>query len=219
MQPIARPLLRDEAYRVIRDAIVSGTLAPGEVLRDQTLATRLGLSRTPVREALARLAEEGLVESKPNAYTRVTPLAHRDVRDAYVVLRTMHELAAREAAARITAEQVATMREANARFAAALDAGDVPAALAADDELHGVLVRATGNRALAAAVERLLPLVRRLERLRFGSLPGRRSIRDHERLIRACAAGDVATAVKLTNENWATLGDQIARAFEYEEQR
>ncbi len=214
MQNISRPLLRDEAYRTLRDAIVSGDLAPGEVIRDGDLAERVGLSRTPVREAIARLVDEGLVESKPNAYTRVTPLVRRDVHDAYVVLRTLHELAAREAVARMTPDNLTAMRAANERFAEALRARDVEAAMAADDDLHGVLVVASGNRALAAAIERLAPLVRRLERLRFGSLPGRQSVRVHKQIIAACAAGDAATAATLTAENWSTLGEQIARAFE-----
>ncbi|GAA4626399.1 GntR family transcriptional regulator [Actinoallomurus vinaceus] len=204
-----RSLLRDQAYRMLRDAIVDGDLAPGEIIRDGELAERVGLSRTPVREALARLSDEGLVETKPHAYTRVTPLVVRDVRDAYVVVRAMHELAVRTAVPVLTERHLETMRVANARFAAALDTGDVQAALAADDELHDVPVAAAGNRAVAATIERYLPLIRRLERLRFGSLPGRRSIALHDRLINACAAGDAEAAVAATAEIWATLGDLL----------
>lgn len=206
---VDRELLRDQAYRILRDAIVDGELAPGEILRDGGLAERVGLSRTPVREALARLAEEGLVESKPHAYTRVTPLVVADARDAYLVVRAMHELAVRIAAPVMGEHHVARMREANARFAAALDDHDVPAAIAADDELHDVPVRVAGNRAAAATITRYLPLIRRLERLRFGSLPGRRSIALHDRLINACAAHDAEAAVAATADIWATLGDQI----------
>lgn len=214
LRKVPRTLLREEAYRAIREAIVNGTLAPGEVIRDQELAQRVGLSRTPVREALARLTEEGLVESKPNAFTRVTPLQRRDAQEAYVVLRTLHELAVREAVPRLTPGRLAELDAANRRFAAALEAGDVEAALAADDEFHGVFIAAAANRALAAAVERLTPLIRRLERLRFGSLPGRTSIREHERIISACESGDAGTAARLADENWANLGELIARAFD-----
>ncbi len=75
--PLERDLLRDQAYATIRDAIVDGTLAPGERLRDQELCAWLGLSRTPVREALSRLEQDGLVETEPQRYTRVTPLDRR----------------------------------------------------------------------------------------------------------------------------------------------
>jgi DNA-binding GntR family transcriptional regulator len=208
---VDRSLLRDQAYRILRDAIVGGELTPGEILRDGELAERVGLSRTPVREALARLTEEGLVESKPHAYTRVTPLVVADARDAFIVVRAMHELAVRIAAPVMDEHHVASMRAANERFAAALGEGDVNAALAADDELHDVPVAVAGNRAVAATIERYLPLIRRLERLRFGSLPGRRSIAMHERLINACAAHDADAAVAATADIWATLGDQLDR--------
>src|SRR3954454_5444218 len=148
--PVGRVLLRDQALQLIRDAIVSGELAPGAVVKDADLAARLGLSVAPVRAALARLADEGLVEAKPQSHTRVTPLVVRQVRDAAAVVRAMHELAGREAAGRTTDDDVTAMRAANERFAAAVTTGDVDAAIAADDDLHGVLLRRAGNAALAA---------------------------------------------------------------------
>lgn len=216
--PVSRRLLRDQAYEVLRAAIVSGELAPGQVVRDGELAEQVGLSRTPVREALARLAEEGLIESKPNAYTRVTPLSRRDCWEAFVVLQALHVLAVREAVPRLTDDDLAQMRGANHEFSAALKAGDVEAALAADDALHAVIVNAAGNRTLAATLERLLPRIRRLERLRFASLPGRGSVRLHDRIIAACASGDVERAADLTSENWETLGRLVDGAFDSDQE-
>lgn len=201
----ARVLLRDQAAERLRAAIVSGELAAGAVVKDAELAARLGLTVAPVRAALAKLADEGLVESKPQSHTRVTPFVVDQVRDAAVVLRTMHELAARSAAARVTPDDVAVMRAANRRFAAAVAAGDVGAALAADDELHDVLLHRAGNCALVATVQRFTPLVRRLERQRFGSAHGRDSVALHDRLIRACERGDVDTAVAVSTDIWTAL--------------
>jgi DNA-binding GntR family transcriptional regulator len=205
LQRIERSLLRDRAYRMLRDAIVTGELAPGAVIRDAELAERVGLSRTPVREALARLADEGLVETKPHSWTRVTPLLLREVRDALVVVRAMHELAVRMAVPLMTERHHGLMRAANKRFAAALEEGDVQGAVDADDALHEVPVAVLGNLALAATIERQLPLIRRLERLRFGSLLGRRSIGWHDQLIDACEDRDVETAVAITTRIWTTL--------------
>jgi DNA-binding GntR family transcriptional regulator len=202
--PVERVLLRDVAVTRLRDAIVSGELPPGAVVKDSHLAVRLGLSVAPVRAALARLADEGLVESKPQSRTRVTPLALRQVRDAAVVVGAMHEVATRAAVPRLTADDLAAMRAANRAFAAALDAGDLDAALAADDELHAVLVDRCGNTAVAATVERYTPLVRRLERQRFGA-PGHPSVDLHDRLIAACAAPDADGAVVVTTEIWTAL--------------
>lgn len=207
LRPVPRTLLRDRAYEAIRDAIVAGEIEPGAVVRDGELAERLGLSRAPVREAFSRLVDEGLLESKPQSYTRVTPVVAADVRDAAAVVGSMHELATRVAVPRLGGADVDVMRAANDRFAAAVHAGDVDAALRADDELHDVLVRASGNRAAAATVARYTPLIRRLERHRFGEGGNCRSAGLHERLIEACAAGDVDEAVRVTAEIWRGLED------------
>jgi DNA-binding GntR family transcriptional regulator len=209
LKPVERTLLRDQAYLVLREAIINGELSPGEVIRDADLAERVGLSRTPVREALARLADDGLVETKPQSWTRVTPLAQRDARDAAIVVRALHELAVGMAVPLMTQRDCDVMREANVEFARAFENGDVQRALDADDVLHDVPIAVLGNRALAATIERQLPLIRRLERLRFGSLLGRRSIAWHDELIDACAAGDVEAAVAVTTRIWTTLVEQI----------
>ncbi|MEU0896496.1 GntR family transcriptional regulator [Streptomyces massasporeus] len=205
IRPVPRTLLRDRAYEAIRDAIVAGEIEPGAVVRDAELAERLGLSRAPVRDAFSRLVDEGLLESKPQSYTRVTPLVASDVRDAAAVVGALHELVTRVAVPRLGAADLTMMRAANERFAAAVSAGDVDAALRADDELHDVLVRVSGNRAAAATVARCTPLIRRLERQRFGEGGSCRSAGLHERLIEACAAGDVDGAVLVTAEIWRGL--------------
>jgi DNA-binding GntR family transcriptional regulator len=209
----ARTLLRDQAYTQLRDAILDGTLEPGEQLKDVELAEWLGLSRTPIREAVARLEEYGLVETKPNSYTRVTRLSARDARDAFTVYAALEELAASLAVPRLTGDDLETMRAANNDFANALAAADVSAAVSADDRFHGVLVHAAANREIARSLARLLPKIRRLERARFGSLAGRRSVEQHERITALCAAGDAQRAAEAVRENWLTLGALIDQTF------
>jgi DNA-binding GntR family transcriptional regulator len=209
LEPVDRPLLRDTAHRLIRDAIVKGDIPPGTVVRDAQLAEQLGLSRGPVRDALARLADEGLVKTKPQSHTRVTPIDPAEVRDAAAVVRAMHELAARTAVPLLSAAQITGMAEANQRFDAAVRAGDVDEALRADDALHDVLVRASGNRAVAATIARYTPLIRRLERVRFSVPAARESVTLHERLIEACRNGDADAAVRVTTEIWHEL-EQLA---------
>ncbi|GHB29707.1 GntR family transcriptional regulator [Streptomyces viridiviolaceus] len=205
IRPVPRTLLRDRAYEAIRDAIVAGEIEPGAVVRDADLAERLGLSRAPVREAFSRLVDEGLLESKPQSYTRVTPVVAADVRDAAAVVGAMHELVTRVAVPRLREADLDEMRAANERFAAAVRAGDVDGALRADDALHHVLVRAAGNRAAAATVARYTPLIRRLERRRFGEGGTCRSAGLHEQLIGACAAGDTEAALRVTADIWRGL--------------
>ncbi|MEV4714068.1 GntR family transcriptional regulator [Micromonospora sp. NPDC049374] len=200
-----RSLLRDEAYRAIRDAIVGGTLAPGERLNDSDLVEWLGVSRTPVREALARLEQAGLVQTKPGRYTMVSPLDVRAARNAQSVTAAMHELAVREALPNLSTDEIDVMREANARFAEALRRNDVDAAVAADDDFHAVAVQASTNQALRDVLEQFTPVLRRLERVRFSSLSGRESVAQHDRIIALCEAGDVGGAAAATRANWETL--------------
>ena len=202
---IDRRLLRDDVYHRLRDAIVDGSLAPGEQLRDGELAAWLGVSRTPVREALLRLAEAGLVVAQPGRSTTVSSLDLRDVRDARDVVAAMHELAVREAVGSLAPADLEAMHEANRRFRAAIELGDVEAALRADDELHGIPVAVASNRALAAVLDQFTPVLRRAERLRFSSLGGRASLARHDELIRLCAAGDVDQAAAVAFDTWHSL--------------
>jgi len=199
------PSLRDYAYRELRDAIVSGRLAPGERLRDAELEAWLGVSRTPIREAIARLEAAGLVQTRRAKHTEVAPLDARAALAAQRIAASLHELAVREAVPQLTADDIASMREANARFAEALRERDVDAAIAADDDFHRVAVEASANPLLPGLLEQVTPLLRRLERMRFESLAGRGSVADHERIVALAEAGDAEAAATATRENWLTL--------------
>lgn len=203
--PVARSLLRDEVFERLRSAITDGTLEPGEQLRDQDLAAWLGVSRTPVREALLRLAGSGLVLARPGSSTVVSPLEGRAVRDARDVVAAMHETAVRAAVGRLTAEDLAEMSRANTRFEEALGEGDLEAALSADDALHAVPVRVADNHAIEAVLDQFTPVVRRAERLRFSSLTGRGSVARHADLIALCARGDAAGAAANAFDTWHSL--------------
>lgn len=202
---LARSLLRDDVYARLRDAIVDGTLLPGERLRDLELATWLGVSRTPVREALLRLGQAGLVQTAPGRSTTVATLDARAIHDAQSVVAVMHRLAVEQAVPQLQADDLIAMRAANERFAAALRRGDADAAIAADDEFHAVPVRAAANSALESVLEQYTPVLRRLERLRFSSLAGRESVHLHDTLVDLCEAGDVSGAAAVSHATWETL--------------
>ena len=202
---VERSLLRDDVFTRLRDAIVDGTFAPGEQLRDVELAEWLGVSRTPVREALLRIGETGLVVARPGRSTVVSDVDTSTVRDARDVVAALHGLAVREAMSRLTRSDLKRMREANRRFRSAIRAGDVEAALAADDDLHAVPVDVSGNRALRAVLDQYTPVLRRAERLRFSRPPGRDSVARHDSLISLCEAGDAAAAAEVAFDTWHSL--------------
>lgn len=202
---VARSLLRDDAYRAIRDAIVDGTLAPGERLNDPDLVAWLGISRTPIREALARLEQSGLVQTKPGRFTIVSPLDVRETRNAQLVAAAMHELAVREAVPLMSEHEFKAMRGANRRFANALRANDVDAALAADDDFHEVAVEACANPMIRSVLEQVTPMLRRLERIHFASLTGRASVALHDKILTLSTTGDAEAAAQTARQNWLTL--------------
>jgi len=208
--------LRLRVYTALQTAIVTGELAPGARLRDQELAERLGVSRTPVREALQQLESEGLVATIPRAATRVMALGAPAARDAFPVVAALHALATRLAVPRLTAADRGTMQVANEQLAAVIagPAEAVFAAIAADDRFHAVLLTRSGNPEIARTLDRLMPKVRRLEYAHFGSLGGRTSVQQHRAILAACARGDAAGAAGLVEENWLSLGRLIVAALE-----
>ncbi|AQA02848.1 GntR family transcriptional regulator [Mycobacterium sp. MS1601] len=200
-----RQLLRDDAFTAIRAAIVDGTLEPEEKLVDAELSAWLGVSRTPIREALARLEAAGLVQTKPGRFTMVSPLDTRAMKDAQSVVAAMHELAVREAVPIMTADHIAAMRLANERFALALRTKDVDGAIAADDEFHAVAVDLSANAAAKAVLDQHTPLLRRMERVRFSSLVGRSSVAQHAEIADRAESGDADGAAHAARLNWMTL--------------
>ncbi|WP_433802408.1 GntR family transcriptional regulator [Actinomycetospora sp. CA-084318] len=200
-----RTSLREQVFAQLRAAIVDGTLEPGERLHDAELCRWLGVSRTPVREAIARLELAGLVVVKPGSSTVVSPLDHRAARDAAEVAAAMHELATRAAAPHLTDAHLHAMTHANQRFERALHDDDVDAAIAADDAFHGVPVEVAANRALRDTLDQVTPLLRRMERTRFASLTGRASVAQHARIVELLRAGDADEAGREARANWLTL--------------
>jgi len=207
---MSRSLLRDQAYEALREAIEEGVLEPGERLNEAELVAWLGVSRTPIREALTRLERGGLVQTTPGRLTRVSPLSAVAAADAQTVVAAMHEAAVREAVPVMTQADLEEMAQANQRLAGALDAEDVDAAIAADGAFHQVAVTRCGNAALAAVLAEFSPTLRRIERLRFGSLAGRASVEQHDDIIRLCSQGAAVEAAVATRSNWQTLAPLIA---------
>jgi DNA-binding GntR family transcriptional regulator len=194
---------------------VSGRLAPGARLHDQQLARQMGLSRTPVREALRRLEDEGLITTLPRSRTLVAPVHARAAREAFLVVASLHALATRLALTRWQPTDYDALYDANRALEHALEHGDEEAAIAADDAFHGVFVKRADNRELSRVLNTLMPKVRRLEWLQFHSLRGRQSVAQHAAIIEAVQSDPMA-AVRLVEDNWLSLGDLIVKALDEE---
>jgi DNA-binding GntR family transcriptional regulator len=206
-EPISRVPTRETVAETLRAWIVDGTLAPEEILRDSDLAQTFGISRTPVREALLQLEHEGLVESHPGRWTRVTPLDPAQLISLYPVWSELEALVARLAATRpgILLDQVA-FEDAAQAFSAALDTTlndpdttQWQAATEADAHFHETLLAATGNPTLDTTLTPLRQKIRRFEATCPQRIvPSRDSVAEHASILAAIIAGNPDAAAAAT---------------------
>ncbi len=212
-EKIDRLSLREHVYTLLQQAIVAGELQPGQRIRDTDLAAQFGVSRTPVREALQRLEDEGLVEMLSGALTRVVPLNMQAAQDAFPVVAVLHALATRLAVDRLTAGDIDALGQANDTLVQALETSNVVDALQADDRFHALFVRVAHNYEIQHSLERLMPKVRRLEYAQFSSLAGHSSALQHQAIIAACEQRLPELAATLAEQNWLSLGQLIVKSF------
>ena len=194
---------REIIYRQLKGLILDLTLRPLEVLRDADLARQLGVSRTPVREALRKLEDEGLVESHRNQWTRVSGIVPRHLLELYPVAQALHVTALRLAFEHLGKDDLQAMRDANAAMSAAIERHRPAEALRSDAAFHRVILDRAGNPVLTQLVVWLTERLQRIELAHFGRVEsGSASAEEHRALLRAIRGGDVAEAVKRMTANW-----------------
>ncbi|ACB60863.1 transcriptional regulator, GntR family [Exiguobacterium sibiricum 255-15] len=211
-QPIQRTSLSEEVYQRLQQQIITLTLAPGQKLNDQQLAETFGVSRTPVREALKKLEEEGLVVTKRGSRTNVTMLDATQARQTFPIVATLHALAARLAFP-LSEADITRLIELNQAFQDAIMHEDAETALQLDDAFHGLFLKRSQNGQLADTLNRLTPLIRRLEYAQF-SRHGHDSVTDHRTIIEACQNGRIEDLVRATEHNWNGLGRHLIASLE-----
>jgi DNA-binding GntR family transcriptional regulator len=213
VQSISRTASR-EAAELIRTAIVEGRLAPGERLKEEQLARELGVSRTPVREALLFLEAEGAVVLQPNRGATVRGYAPQEIREAYDLRALLEGHAARRAAERVTPAALATLTASCDRFEA-LRAGDV-AELARENHLfHHTILEAAGSERLGSMVRGVveLPLVYKAF-FWYSPEQQRLSAHHHRRLERALRDRDAQRAELLMQEHVFEARDFLVEQLE-----
>jgi DNA-binding GntR family transcriptional regulator len=198
---LSRPLARDEAYEKLRDWIIAGTLKPGENLRDQEIARLLGISRTPVREALRRLEDEGFVETALNRWTRVAPLDLKKAIEIYSVIEALEIFALEKA--RLTPQDLQNMMDANNLMRASLQTKKALSALRADEAFHGIWIARAQNSELWVLVAQLKTKMLRVELAYWDrAAQTSRSVREHAAIITALQKGSRRGAIAALKQNW-----------------
>lgn len=187
--------LKDEAYEVLKSAITSLALPPGQPCMESELAAALGISKTPVRHALARLEREGLVVTVPFKGTFVRDVTVDDVREILEVRGGLEPLAVRLWIERVPREEMGRLREIIDSAERLAHAGAFEAAMNAIRDFHEVLIGRVGNQRLTAIFTTLEDQLVRIRNI-CGHIPGRieQSCREHRETVEAIEARDVARA-------------------------
>ena len=147
--------LRDVVFNTLREAILKGELKPGERLMELQLAAKLGVSRTPIREAIRMLEQEGLAVTVPRKGAEVAKMTEKDMEDVLVIRATLDELAVELACDAITEEQLAQLQRARREFENRILSKDLKKIAQADVDFHDAIYQATGNARLMAMLSNL----------------------------------------------------------------
>ena len=200
-------------YSILRDEILDLTLLPGSPIDEIRLSERLSMSRTPIREALVRLASEGLVTTLPNRSTVVANIDFMNLHTFFDAMTLMYRVTTRLAAQFHTTADMAKIRARQAEFAKAVSAQDALSMIATNREFHAEIARAGRNPYYESLCLRLLDEGRRLLRMYYQSfddqLPSE-YVQEHEDLIAAIEVRDIGRADSLAE----THADQIVRQIQ-----
>lgn len=210
--PIARTSLAQAVYERILEAILSGTLASGMELSEVALAGELAVSRTPVHEAMRRLAADGLVTQLANRRARVATFSPADVREIYEMRAVLESAAAERAARLIDPERLAELRrEADLLAEAPPSRAWIARALDFDIRLHDALAEASGNVRLHVEITKYRSLVRAFCRLSGTADVLRRALEEHRRILAALEARDATAARRAMTAHVQTRLETVLR--------
>lgn len=209
-------------YQVLRDDILNLALPPGSPIDENQLAERLSMSRTPIREALVRLAGEGLVTTLPNRSTVVSNIDFLDLPSYFDALTLMYRVTTRLAAENRTPQDLARIRALQDDFARAVAAQDAAAMISVNRDFHAAIAAAGRNSYYTGMFSRLLDEGRRLLRIYYSSfndqLP-RRYVEEHEDIIAAVEARDIARADQLATQHADQIVQKLQRLIAQDRRR
>jgi DNA-binding GntR family transcriptional regulator len=214
-EPILRRSLHDEVASRIRDLIIEGVLAPGTRIVETQLGQSLGVSRTPLREALKTLASEGLIELAAARGAVVKRFSEKEVRDMLDVLAVLEGFAARLACERASDAGIAEMRALHDRMTAFYEAENRLEYYKLNQAFHSGLLRLSGNGALESAH---LAIQSRLKRIRYVGNSERQKWRnamaEHERMIEHLEARDAERLAQALAEHMANTWERVRGTLE-----
>ena len=207
--------LEEQVTATLEEEILTGKLAAGAALTEQSLSTRLGVSRTPIRAALHTLAEEGLINLVPNRGAVVIGVTRDDLIDIYNIRMRLEGLASATAARRISPEDLERLRESVELAEFYIQKNDTEHLKELDTAFHSIIYRASGNRMLCKTLSELHRNITSYRKLSL-TVPGRleRSVGEHREILEAIEAGDAEMADRLTSAHIAAALENMLAATE-----
>lgn len=203
IENLERVSIREKAYLILRNWIVKGKLAPSQKLKDKELADKLGVSRTPIREALLRLEDEGLVQTKPSNSTQVSPIDIHSASNLYSIVAVLESLALKQGFNVIKDVNIQVMREANEKLLHALKNNEPFLAIEADNDFHSVYLLAAQNPDLCQMLSIVKQKISRLKIHYFNEVKNSLlSYQEHHAIIEALQKKELLTAVEAVEHHW-----------------
>lgn len=196
--------LSEQVYQVVRGLIVSGRMRPGEAVVESTIAGRLGVSRTPVREALKRISDEGLIEVFAQSGTFIAPISRKALEEAYIIRTALEAKSAARAAGRLTQAHAEDFADNIAAHERAIKRRQFAEAIRLDDTFHRMIAEVNGLHMLWRAVD---VSKAQMDRGRHLAIPqpgmGDATISQHQSILDAMQAGDAAAAAGAMRDHLA----------------
>ncbi len=186
---------KEKIYQSLRADIISHRLRPGQAIREDELADRLGVSRTPVREMLRRLEQEDLVRVVPNRGVFVSELTDKDIEEVLEIRLALETAAARSAATKLSPEQIKELKDIRKQLDTAVKLKDSVLSFEADTRLHGLILQAAGNKRAHRIINNLMGQIHRI-RFISGHKPGRidTTVKEHKEIVQALLNGNPVAA-------------------------
>ena len=205
--------LEEQVFNSLEEEILTGKLKKGDTLAEIALSKRLGVSRTPLRAALHRLAEEGLIEIAPNRGATVIGVGKEELVDIYKIRMRLEGLASREAAMRISDTDKKKLRDSVELSEFYIVKQDTEHLKELDSEFHNIIYKASGNRLLYKTLSELHRNIKVYRKLSL-TVPERleKSVKEHREILNAIDAGDADTADELTRRHIEAALDNLLTA-------
>jgi DNA-binding GntR family transcriptional regulator len=203
----------EAVYQRVREAILEGKIAPGATMSQVGLADELGISRTPLREALRMLQTEGLVDAERNRRVRVAPISPQDLEELAVVRVTLEAEAIRLAVPRMSAEDLGRLEGYNAEMAHFAQAKDYRRWTIPHQAFHRALTAPAGTR-FNALLAQLFDHAERYRRMHIGHGPSAWATKDHRAILDACKAHDREAAGRLLAQHFARTAFELIEILE-----